>query len=629
LKALRLLALSVCLLVATVAHAQRYDEQLRAFEAFAQQQLASASVPGLSVAVMKDDFVWSRGFGFADVENHVPATADSSYRLASVTKPMTAVAVLKLAEEGRIDLDAGVQKYVPSFPRKPWPITIRQLLAHLGGISHYRDLNAELHFREPKTTAEALAVFRDFDLVAEPGTRFSYTSYGYVLLGAVIEGATGKPYAEVMREKVWEPLGMTSTRMDDPRALIANRVRGYELRDGKLRNAEYVDVSSRFAAGGTRSTVVDMIAFVRGLAAGKVLSPATLDRMWTPQTTKDGRTITWGLGWDVSPIAGRFAVYHDGSQPETETYLIYVPTQHFAIALATNTQGVNLHVFADRLAALFLGDDWSQRVAFRGTAAEQSAGKALLAAFNEGFAYYDRYGKPLTTDRKKLADAFAALSATTDGKEASREQRIAAGSYVASTFPPEDRERYHHDGTFAFFSDYHASPKLGAPLTRLVTQWNSDWKRTSTIADIAALAREAPSLTTATVIPNFSGELVGAGQQAAIRGNIPEALRNAKLAATLYPDSDGANGLLGVLLLVTGDAAAGEAAVRRSAALNPDGYFGPANVVRIAAFLANGPAKPVAIRILTIAAELYPHDAAVAKMLAELRPPAAAPTFPR
>jgi CubicO group peptidase (beta-lactamase class C family) len=616
-KALRSLALSVCLLAAYVAHAQTHDGQLREFEAFAEKQLTSTHMAGLSVAVMKDDFVWSHGFGFADVENHIPATAESSYRLASVTKPMTAVAVLKLAEEGRIDLDAEVQKYVPSFPKKQWPVTVRQLLAHLGGISHYRDLAAEQHFREPKNTAESLAVFRDFDLVAEPGTRFSYSTYGYVLLGAVIEGATGKPYADVMREKVWTPLGMTNTLMDDMRAIIPNRVRGYELRDGKLRNAEYVDVSSRFAAGGTRSTVLDMIAFARGVAAGKVLAPATVDRMWTQQTTKDGRTIAWGLGWDVSPLAGRFAVYHDGSQPETETYLVYIPSQHFAIALATNLQGANLHPFADRLAAIFLGDNWSPRPpSIRGTAAEQAAGKAVMAAFSNGSAYYDRYGKAATMDRKTLAGAFAALNGTLEGKTASREQLIAVGSYVAQTLKSE---KYHHDGAFAFFNDYDGSPKLSGAMTQLVAKWSTDWRRTSTITDAAGLAREAASLSTATVVPEFSGELVGTAQQAAIRGNIPEALRIAKLAISLYPDSADANGLLGTLLIITGDTAAGEQAARRSAALNPNGYFGPANVLRVAAFLANGPARPAAIKILTIAADLYPQDAGVAKALAGLR----------
>jgi CubicO group peptidase (beta-lactamase class C family) len=618
-KALRLLALSVCLLVSAAAHAQRYDAELREFEAFVQKQLAAASIPGLSIAVVKDDFVWSRGFGFADVENRVAATPESSYRLASVTKPMTAVAVLKLAEEGRIDLDAEVRKYVPSFPKKQWPVTIRQLLAHLGGISHYRDLAAELHFREPKTTAESLAVFRDFDLVAEPGTRFLYSSYGYVLLGAVIEAAAGKPYAEVLREKVWAPLGMTATRIDDPRAVIPNRVRGYELADGKLRNAEFVDVSSRFAAGGTRSTVLDMVAFARGVAAGKVLAPATVESMWTAQRMKDGRPVRWGLGWDVTPVAGRIRVFHDGSQPETETYLAHVPGQRFTIALASNLQGANLHVFADRLAAIFLGDDWSQRPAFRGTMGEQTAGHAVLIAFNHGLAYHDRHGRASTTDRKALADAFAALNATVDGKVASRDVLIAAGSHVAQTLASQDLEKYHRDGAFAFFDDYHGSPKLSPVVARLVAQWNSDWKRTAAIRDTAALAREAASLAGARVIPDFSGELVATGQQAAMRGNIPEALRLAKLAASLYPDHEAPNGLLGVLLILTGDAAAGEKAVRRSAALSSNGYFGPANVLRIASFLANGPGRPAAVRILTIAAELYPKDAAVAKALAEMK----------
>jgi CubicO group peptidase (beta-lactamase class C family) len=609
LKALRSLALSVCLLIPAVAFAQRHDEQLRKFESFAQKQIAAAHLPGLSVAVMKDDFVWSRGLGFSDVENRVATTAESSYRLASVTKPMTAVCVLKLAEEGRLDLDAEVQKYVPSFPRKPWPVTVRQLLAHLGGISHYRDLAAEQHFREPKNTAEALAVFRDFDLVAEPGTRFSYSSYGYVLLGAIIEGATGKPYGEVMREKVWGPLGMNATVMDDMRAIIPNRVRGYELRDGKLRNAEYVDVSSRFAAGGTRSTVLDMIAFVRGVAAGKVLAPATVDRMWTPQKTKDGRTIPWGLGWDLTPIAGRFVVAHDGSQPETETYLVYVPSQHFAVALATNLQGANLHVFADRLAAIFLGDTWSQRPPWiRGSAAEVATGKAVIAAFRHGFAYYDRYGKAATADPKTLADAFAAMNGT-----ASREQLIAVGSHVAQALASHDLENYHHDGAFAFFNDYRGTPGLSAATMTLISRWSADWKRTAAIADPTALPVDA------SVIPDYSGELVDRGQQAGMRGNIPEALRIARLAASLYPDADGPNGLLGVLLILSGDATAGEQAVRKSAALNPNGYFGPSNVIRVATFLANGPTKPAAIRILTIAMELYPQDAALRKLLAEMR----------
>lgn len=618
-KALRLLAVSVCLFVSVVANAQQYDAKLREFEAFAQQQMKSANIPGLSVAVMKDDFIWSKGFGLADVENNVPATATSSYRLASVTKPMTAVAVLKLVEEGKIDLDAEVQKYVPSFPKKQWPITIRQLLTHTGGVSHYKDVAAESHFKEPKNTVESLAVFRDFDLVAEPGTRWEYSSYGYVLLGAVIEGATGKPYAEVMREKVWEPLGMTSTRMDDMRVVIPNRVRGYEVNGGKLRNAEYVDVTSRFSAGGTRSTVVDMIAFVRGVAAGKVLSPEMLDRMWTQVRTKDGVATRWGLGWEVQPVAGRFRVHHDGAQPETSTYLVYIPREHFAIALAANLERADLNPFANQLASLFLGDEWGQRPLIRGTQQEQTAGRSIVRAFNSGLAYYDRYGKAAAANQRELADAFRALNATLDGKEPTREQAIAVGSHIAQTLAARGVDKYHHDGAFAFFADYNGSPKLNPALAKLIAQWRTDWATTSKITDAATLAKEAASLTNASVIPDFVGELVGATQRAAMRGNIPEALRLAKLAAALYPDADAPNGSLGVLLILTGDVAGGEAAIRKSAAINPDGYVGAANILRVAEFLANGPARPAAIKILTLAAEIHPNDAAIAKALNALR----------
>jgi CubicO group peptidase (beta-lactamase class C family) len=166
---------------------QSYEAILAAYEAFVTQQMKKDHVPGLSVAFQHGDFFWAKGFGYADLENDVPASAESAYRLASITKTITAVAILLLYEEGKLDLDDEVQKYVPSFPRKPWPITIRQLLGHLGGISHYRNYEVEGHIREPKTTEEALAIFKDFPLVAEPGTRYNYSTYGYNLLGAVLK----------------------------------------------------------------------------------------------------------------------------------------------------------------------------------------------------------------------------------------------------------------------------------------------------------------------------------------------------------------------------------------------------------------------------------------------------------
>ena len=246
--------------------------KFKLFEEFARKQMALDKTVGLTIGFLKDDFVWVKGYGYADLENKTPAKPESAYRLASVTKPMTALAILQLVEKGKINLDAEVQTYVPYFPRKQWPVTVRQLLGHLGGISHYKNPANESHIKTRKSTREAIAIFETFDLVAEPGTRYSYSSYGYNLLGAIIEAASGMSYGEYMRQNVWQPLGMNETRMDDPLEVIPNRVRGYQLIDGKVKNSEFIDISSRFAAGGTRSTVPDMLKFAKGIMNGKLVN---------------------------------------------------------------------------------------------------------------------------------------------------------------------------------------------------------------------------------------------------------------------------------------------------------------------------------------------------------------------
>jgi CubicO group peptidase (beta-lactamase class C family) len=164
--------------------------------------MARERIPGLVVGFTLDTCTWVRAFGTADVENGTPTLPNSSFRLASVQKTMTAVAVLQLAERGKLDLDAPIQRYVPHFPRKPWAVTARLLLSHLGGIPHYVNRDVEQRIREHRSTRQAIAIFAAFDLIAEPGTKYSYSSYGYNLLGAAIEGASGLSYAEYMRTHV-------------------------------------------------------------------------------------------------------------------------------------------------------------------------------------------------------------------------------------------------------------------------------------------------------------------------------------------------------------------------------------------------------------------------------------------
>jgi CubicO group peptidase (beta-lactamase class C family) len=219
---------------------------------------AANHVPGLSVALVIDGRPgWSRGFGLADVENAVPATASTAYRSASIGKTMTATAAMRLVEAGRLDLDADIRRYCPAFPVKPWTITVRHLLSHQSGIRHYggpRDREEQASTVHYADVVDAMAPFKDDALLFQPGTRFGYSTYGYDVLGCVLQGAAGAPFLDVMRTQVWQRAGMRATRDDDPAALVDRRAAGYVLVDGAVRNAPHVDMSNRMPAGGYLTT---------------------------------------------------------------------------------------------------------------------------------------------------------------------------------------------------------------------------------------------------------------------------------------------------------------------------------------------------------------------------------------
>jgi CubicO group peptidase (beta-lactamase class C family) len=520
------------------------------------------------------------------------------------------VAILKLVEQGKIDLDAEVQTYVPYFPRKPQRVTVRQLLGHLGGISHYRNYNAEGRIKEPKNTRESIAIFQDFDLVSEPGTRYFYSSYGYNLLGAVVEAASGRSYGDFMRDEVWGPLGMTSTRMDDPREIIPNRVRGYELAGKGVRNSEFVDISSRFAAGGTRSTVTDLIRFMRGVADGKVLKPETVDLMWTSLSTRDGTETQYGLGWNVDPESGRFTVAHGGSQQETRTSIIYLPRRRFGIALASNLEEASLAEFANRLALIFLGDSWNIGPYVSSREDQETLGKLDLA-YLRGLAYYDRYGRPMTTDRKQLAESFRIIGA-------------GAASYMAAELAGSgaDLEKYHREGELSFFNDYielyrrnrSIRHRFAPALEKSIQRWSADWNRIWTaelkrlmVREIAASPDRGRQLRTlfagSSIVPDYSRGLVRAAETAARSGDSAEAVRLSTLALELYPESERANGLAGVLAVLGGHGERGRALLRKSLELAPTGYASARNLRSI----ANAVGPEQARVLLAVSAELHPE----------------------
>ncbi|MGK5030367.1 serine hydrolase [Janthinobacterium sp. MDT1-19] len=634
--------------------------RLADFDGWVAQRMGAQRIPGVTVGFSQGEVEWVKGYGYADLENRVPATARSSYRLASVTKPMTALAILQLVEQGKIDLDAPVQTYVPYFPLKAFPVTVRQLLGHLGGIDAYRDSKAEQHFKEHKDTRQSIAVFEQFDLIAEPGTRFRYTSYGYNLLGAVIEGASGESYGGYMRRHVWGPLGMDATVMDEPDAVIAHRVRGYRLAGQEWKNSEFVDISSRFSAGGTRSSVSDMLAFGRGIHAGKILSAASVAAMVQPMATRAGRLTNYGMGWEVFPTGGRYAIAHSGQQPETVTYLYSFPSRKLTIAVAANLERVNPEAFVQRLFEVVTGEPWQLKT-YIADAGAQRAYQVAQGLFEEGRAHAERtpqaYADAAATriaftqiNRQALAPEAGAARAFIDAARhpAGGSVFLAAGASMAIQLRQSgvDLDTYSRGGALAFARDYIllSQGAAGATLPRFepafeqaIVALAASWDRTAAIAWPAASA-SLPALDSQLraafrgqrAYPDFVPELQELAQASAARGEAESALAASSLAVALYPLSDRAHALQGLTLLRAGKTESALAALRLALSRDPLGAASPAALNLEAYRLKGSGAVAQGMAVLQAAVSLHPRDANLQDSLAEfyveqgLRPQAVA-----
>jgi CubicO group peptidase (beta-lactamase class C family) len=329
---------------------------LEKIERLITEEMARQRIPGLSVAVATDFEVrWSNGYGFSDLENFVPAKASTVYRLASISKPITAVAALQLAEKGRLDLDAPIRKYVPGFPEKKWPVTARLLLGHLGGVRHYKG-DEIASTRRYESLTDALAIFQADPLLHEPGTKYVYTTYGFNLLGAAVEGASGMRFMDYLRERIFQPAGMEHIRDDDAYTLIPNRAQGYrKTAAGELQNSILADVSNKIPGGGLCSTAEDLARFAVAVQKGTLLARESAELMFTRQKTRDGRRTSYGLGWGVSERDGRREIAHGGGQPRVATYLYMLPDERCAVALMCNLEGARLPDLARRIADAAVG----------------------------------------------------------------------------------------------------------------------------------------------------------------------------------------------------------------------------------------------------------------------------------
>lgn len=334
-----------------------HQEAIDTARVWVQEAMEEEQYPGLSIAVAIDgETVWSEGFGHADIAAGAPVTPDSKFRIGSVSKPFTAAAIAQLMIEGQLDVDAPIQEYVPEFPEKQWTVTTRQVGGHIAGIRHYLG-NENLSDVRYETVAEGLDIFKDSPLLFEPGTEYSYSSYGWNLISAVVEGASGQPFLDYMDEHVFGPLGMTHTEADWATEEIDGRVSFYVRgEDGVPEDAPYVDNSYKWAGGGFLSTPEDMIRFAEAHRDTGFLTREGLDFLMTSQTLSDGNETGYGFGWSTAvDDAGRRLVGHTGGSVGGTTLLTMNPETGVIVAMAINLSRADLSL-GRRVMQLFLDE---------------------------------------------------------------------------------------------------------------------------------------------------------------------------------------------------------------------------------------------------------------------------------
>ena len=360
-----------------------------------------SQVPGVSASVaVKGEIVWSAGFGYADLEQEVPVRAGlTKFRIGSVSKPLTAAALGLLYDQGKINLDAPIQAYVPDFPEKEWPISLRQLAGHIAGIRHYRGPAEWLSARRYTNVAEGLEIFADDPLLFEPGERYSYSSYAWNLISAAVENVAEEDFLDYMEQEVFSPLGMTHTDADFTDSLVSHRTRFYTISgDGQLINAPFVDNSYKWAGGGFVATTDDLVRFGSAHLQAGFLSDTTLQTWLRSQATNDGTPTNYGIGWrSGSDAQGRPWYGHSGGSVGGITQLVVYPEQEVVVAILTNSDQVEYGDTHHQLARLFFPPiteepglpDWVKAMAGSydmedgNTITIIGQGEQLLARFND------------------------------------------------------------------------------------------------------------------------------------------------------------------------------------------------------------------------------------------------------
>jgi CubicO group peptidase (beta-lactamase class C family) len=326
-----------------------------AIDEYISRQMDSQHIPGLSIAVVRaGKLVAAKGYGKASVELDAPATPETLYALASVSKQFTAAAILLLVEAGKIGLNDPLTNYFSWLPSEWSEVKVPHLLTHTSGIPEEQYKGDFLEWERQEHKQEDIVRTAFGPLLARPGEKFQYSNTGYRLLGMLIEKVSGQSYWDFLEEHIFHPLGMTATRNSDPQTVITNRARGYGVSDGRLINRDPVTASSAFAQGALISSVLDMAKWDAALNSEVLIKKSSLEQMWTPVRLNDGTTSNYGFGWFLRPVKNHKAVGHGGDMPGFTSFIWRFIDDRLTVVVLANCEPAQTARIALGVAGLYV-----------------------------------------------------------------------------------------------------------------------------------------------------------------------------------------------------------------------------------------------------------------------------------
>ncbi len=336
---------------------QQKKSHQEAVDDWVTKLMQAQHIPSLSLAVVhQGETVFSKSYGSAHLELEVPATLDTVYQIGSVTKQFTATAIMMLVEDAKLALDESISCYQSDLPSSWGAVTVRHLLNHTSGIKSFTKLPNSAHHRtdQPVSREEILALVSGEPLDFMPGERYAYNNTGYYLLGHIIKQASGVPYAEFLQDRIFKPLAMTATRVNDMDDLIPHRANGYIWAENRWWNARPINMTWAFSAGALVSTAEDLARWQAALGTKALLSVPSWEQMWVPTVVQDGTPVEYGFGWRVGERNGHRLISHDGVSPGFTALAEWYPSDELAVVVLTNIVPGKLTEITQRIAGLYV-----------------------------------------------------------------------------------------------------------------------------------------------------------------------------------------------------------------------------------------------------------------------------------